>query len=323
MTSAVPEQWPDVDVVMPVRDEAAHIEGAIASVRDQRYPGTVRVYVGLAPSRDGTERILERLAVDDPELHVVANPSGATAAGLNAAIRAGSAPVVVRLDGHARMSPTYLRDAVEVLRDSGAVNVGGRQLAQGTTPFGQAVAEAMTSRFGTGGARFHVGGPAGDVDTVYLGVFDRAALEAVGLFDERLVRNQDYELNIRLRRAGGRIRFDPRLWVTYAPRPDLRSLARQYFEYGYWKSVVARMYPGSLRVRQMAPTTVTVAIVACTAGAVLRPRLLVVPAGYVALVAAAAARSRHRWRLLGIYPAMHVGWGAGFVVGLLRARAAG
>ena len=131
----------------------------------------------------------------------------------------------MRVDGHAELSAGYIRRAVETLRRTGAANVGGVQRAAGTTPFERAVADAMSSRFGTGDATFHYGGTEGPTDTVYLGVFDRAAIEAVGLFDERLLRNQDYELNIRLREAGGVVWFDPRpvrhvptSWIATRPR---------------------------------------------------------------------------------------------------------
>ena len=139
----------------------------------------------MAPSTDGTEAVAAELAAEHDDVTVVANPAGTTPAGLNAAIRATTGDVVVRVDGHAELSPGYIRRAVETLRRTGAANVGGIQRAVGTTPFEQAVADAMSSPFGTGDATFHYGGDEGPTDTVYLGVFDRAAIEAVGLFDER------------------------------------------------------------------------------------------------------------------------------------------
>ena len=154
------------------------------------------------PAATGPRPSPRRLAADSDDLTVVANPSGRTPSALNAAIRAGSAPVIVRVDGHSELSAGYIRRAVEILRDTGAANVGGIQRPEPTTSFEQAVADATTSLLGTGGASYRVGSTAGAVDTVYLGVFDRAAIEAVGLFDEQLIRNQDYELNIRLRDAG-------------------------------------------------------------------------------------------------------------------------
>ena len=126
-----------------------------------------------------------------------------------------------------------------------------------------------------------MGGAEGPVDTVYLGVFRRSAVEAVGGFDERLTRNQDYELNIRLREAGGTVWFDPELWVSYRPRGTVRKLASQYFQYGQWKRAVLRLHPDSLKVRQAAPVIVTLAVVGGCVGALWSPWLLAVPAGYL------------------------------------------
>jgi succinoglycan biosynthesis protein ExoA len=252
----------------------------------------------------------------------VSNLSGVTPAGLNAAIGATSGEVVVRVDGHSQLSPGYIRRAVETMARTGAVNVGGIQDAVGETPFEQAVAAAMTSWLGTGGSRFHVGGAEGPVDTVYLGVFRRDPIEAVGLFDEHLVRNQDYELNIRLRKAGGTIWFDPELSVIYRPRGSLRALAKQYFEYGWWKAEVARMHPTSLKLRQLAPGVALVTLILGTTTPRLRrcSRLLIVL--YALSVGSHAALAR-RLQLIVIYPTIHVAWVGGLAVRTIsRIRAA-
>jgi succinoglycan biosynthesis protein ExoA len=304
---------------MPVRDEAEHLDVAVAAVLAQDYPGTVEVCLAVAPSQDGTERIARELAARHAGVGVVDNPPGTTPSGLNAAIAATTGAVLVRVDGHAELSPGYIRRAVETMRRTGAVNVGGIQRAEGVTEFERAVAAAMTSRFGTGDATFHYGGSEGPTDTVYLGVFDRAALEAAGGFDEALTRNQDYELNIRLRQAGGIVWFDPVLWARYRPRDSLRGLARQYFEYGRWKREVVRRHPTSVRWRQAAPPALVAALGGSVVLAVARRRALAVPAAYAAAVAGAAiltARSgRQAARLALIFPTMHLSWGAGFLVG--------
>ena len=152
------------------------------------------------------------------------NPSGKTAAGLNLAIAASDNPVIVRVDGHAKVPNNYLSLAVLILRETGAVNVGGVMAAEGITQFEIAVSRAMRSPLGVGASRFHTGGEAGEVDTVYLGAFRREAVIAACGFDERYTRAQDWELNHRLRKNGVKIFFDPRLQVTYRPRPNLQKL---------------------------------------------------------------------------------------------------
>ncbi len=310
--------WPDVDVVMPIRNEANHLETAIESVRRQTYPGRVRIILGVGPSHDGTEAIAERLAVTSDDLAVVANPSGKTPSALNAAIRAGAAPVVVRVDGHSELSAGYIRRAVEILRETGAFNVGGIQRPEPTTPFEQAVADATTSLLGTGGTSYRVGTTAREVDTVYLGVFDRAAIDAVGLFDEDLIRNQDYELNIRIRDAGGLVWFDPTLSVGYRPRSTWSGLARQYHEYGWWKAAVLRQHPHSLRLRQLLPPIGLFGVfLGFVVGVRWRPALLL-PATYFLSLAVTARSTRRPTKTVAVLITTHTAWTAGLLRGLAR-----
>ena len=314
--------WPDVDVVMPIRNEAEHLATAVAAVRKQDYPGRIRIFLGVGPSDDGTEQVAAELAATGGDLVVEANPSGTTPSGLNAAIRAGTAPIVVRVDGHSELSDGYIRRAVETMERTGAVNVGGLQVPVASTTFEEAVAAATTSWLGTGGASYRIGGAEGPVDTVYLGVFDRAAIEAVGLFDERLIRNQDYELNIRLRSAGGAVWFDPRLSVGYRPRGTWRALARQYFEYGRWKAVVMRMHPGSARARQLAPPVAVSAVALAGILGLRWRRLLTVPLAAVTVVAAESVRSGRRNHarplLVGtVLATVPIAWSLGLAVGAL------
>lgn len=312
--------WPSVAVVMPVRNEEAHLESAVKAILDQQYPEPFEVCLAVGPSEDDTTMVAQRLAEAHPSVSVVANPSGITPAGLNAAIAATASDVVVRVDGHSVLSDGYIRTAVETMIDTGAVNVGGLQHAVGTTPFEEAVAAAMTSRIGTGGAKFHIGGEPGPVDTVYLGVFDRAAGEAVGWFDERLVRNQDYELNIRLREAGGTVWFTPELSVEYRPRSTWRGLAKQYYEYGYWKAVVARLHPTALRPRQIAAALVPITLFAALlVGLSRKRRLLFAPVVYLALVALSLA-PRDRPRATAIVMVQQCSWGLGFWSSIGRSR---
>ena len=309
------DDWPTVSVVVPVLNEARHLRDAVSAILRQEYPRPFQVCLAVGPSNDGTEDLAAELAAAEPRVVVVPNPTGRTPAALNLAFAATDSDVVVRVDGHSELSPGYVRRAVETLQRTGAVNVGGVQWAQGSTPFQRAVASAMTSRAGTGGARFHVGGAEGAVDTVYLGVFRRQAGRDLGCVDERLTRNQDYELNIRLREAGGTIWFDPELRVGYTPRGTVRRLARQYFEYGQWKRAVLRLHPDSLKIRQVAPVVVTVAMAAGTLGAVVTPWTLLLPAGYAGAVGLAAVLedASNAPRIAAALATMHLSWGTGFL----------
>lgn len=313
------DRVPVVSVVVPVREDADDIGAAVASILAQEGVGDVEVLVAVGPSADGTAEVVARLAARDPRVHVIENPAGSAAAGLNLALRASRADVVARVDARSILPPGYLSRAVETLHRTGAGNVGGRQEPVGRTPIERAIAVALRSRAGSGGARYRVGGGEGPVDTVYLGVFRRAALEQVGGFDESLDRNQDYELNWRLRQHGWQVWFDPMLSVTYRPRPTVAALARQYWWFGRWKRVVLRRHPGSARARQLAPPAVTAAVVIGLAAAPWRRRALVVPGAYLAgvTITGLAAGSREapsvRLRVPVVTATMHLAWGAGFL----------
>ena len=312
-------EWPDVDVVMPIRNEAEHLAAAVAAVRSQEYRGRVRIFLGVGPSDDGTERVAAELVATGDDLVVVDNPSGLTPSALNVAIRAGAAPVVVRVDGHSELSDGYIQRAVETMQRTGAVNVGGLQVPVATTPFEHAVAAATTSWLGTGGASYRIGGQEGPVDTVFLGVFDRSAIEVVGLFDERLIRNQDYELNIRLRKVGGTVWFDPELSVGYRPRGSWTALAKQYFEYGYWKAVVVRMHPASAKLRQLAPPAAVGGILLSVAVGLRWRGLFAVPLAYGATALSAGTQARTGlFRAAATTICIHFTWAGGFWAALIR-----
>jgi len=243
-----------VSVIMPVRNEERHLAEAVANVLSQDYSGQLEIVLAVGPSRDRTEEIARRLAAADPRIIVVANPSGHRPQGLNLALKAARHQVIVRVDGHAMLPPGYIGTAVRTLAETGAVNVGGIMAAEGVTAFQRAVAWAMTSPFGVGPARFHTGGGAGPADTVYLGALLREAVEGAGGYDERFLVAEDWELNHRMREAGGLIWFQPELRVSYRPRASVRALAAQYFGYGRWRRVVARRHEGTINLRYLAPS---------------------------------------------------------------------
>jgi GT2 family glycosyltransferase len=224
----------------------------------------------------------------------------------------------VRVDGHAKIPNNYLSLVVEIMQKSGAVNVGGVMAAEGVTKFEISVARAMRSPLGVGASRFHTGGVAGEVDTVYLGAFRREAISAVGGFDERYTRAQDWELNHRLRKNGGKIYFDPRLQVTYRPRPNLRKLAKQYFQYGRWRRVVSRSHSGTINLRYLAPPFALAGTsISLISGLLISP-LCFLPAaiyGLFTLISSLliAKSPREFISLLAIIPTMHFAWGAGFI----------
>jgi GT2 family glycosyltransferase len=336
-----------VSVIMTVRNEERHLGEAVRRVLAQDYPADIEVVIAAGPSRDATAAIAGRLAAADPRVTVVDNPSGQIPAGNNAAIKASRFPIVARVDGHSFLPPGYLRLAVQTLAETGADNVGGIMAAQGATAFERAVSWAMTSPAGVGRAQFHTGGSAGPADSVYLGVYRRVALERVGGYDECYLRAEDWEMNHRIRQAGGLIWFQPRLRVTYRPRASPRALAAQYFHYGRWRRVVCREHAGTASLRYLAPPVAVLAMaaglaagLAGLAAALAGPRAaawlmlgFAVPAAYLGGVLAVTGRAARDLsagalaRLPAALVTMHVSWGIGFLTsprrllpGRVRAR---
>ncbi|MER6187012.1 glycosyltransferase family 2 protein [Streptomyces sp. NPDC001652] len=318
-------QLPAVSVIMPVLNEERHLRGAVQAILAQEYAGELEVVIALGPSKDRTDEIaaeLVRETASDPSkrVHTVPNPSGRTPAALNAAIKASRHPIVVRVDGHGMLSPNYIETAVRLLEETGAQNVGGIMHAEGENDWEHAVAAAMTSKIGVGNAAFHTGGEAGPAETVYLGVFRRAALEQQGGYNEEFIRAQDWELNFRIREAGGLIWFSPELRVSYRPRPSVKALAKQYKDYGRWRHVVARYHSGSINLRYLAPPTAVCAIAAgIVVGAALTPLGFVIPGGYLAAIALGSLPAgrglplKARLQIPVALATMHMCWGFGFL----------
>jgi len=333
MTQAPLGDLPQVSVIMPVLNEERHLREAVLQILEQDYAGQIEVVVAVGPSKDATMQVAQDLAAEFDTVHVVENPSGRTPAALNAAIARATGDVVVRVDGHALVPRDYVKCGVQELKATGADNVGGIMDAKGSTPFESAVARAMTSRFGVGGAAFHVGGEAGPALTVYLGCFRATALARVGGYDETMERAQDWEMNLRIRQTGGIVWFTPQMRVEYRPRADVRALARQYHDYGRWRREVARRHPDTVSLRYLAAPVAVMLVALGLIGGVLGlglglPWLAIagfaMPIGYLlanVLASITSAFSRPRLGLRSalalpiVYATMHGAWGLGFLRG--------
>jgi succinoglycan biosynthesis protein ExoA len=327
-------EYPPVSVVMPVRNEERHLAESVRHVLGQEYPGELELVLAVGPSADRTEELARELAATHPRVTVVANPSGKIPAALNAARRAARHAVIARVDGHAMLPPGYLTTAVTALLETGAADVGGVMAAEGVTAFQRAVAWGMTSKAGVGSAAFHTGGGAGPVDSVYLGVYRREAIEQAGGYDEEMLRAEDWDLNYRIRAGGGQIWFTPDLRVTYRPRASVRTLGSQYFHYGRWRRVVIREHPETASFRYLAPPAAAglvalglaagvAGLVGIAAGAPPGVRWLaaglVIPVTYLAGITAVGTVLARRMpaavriRVPLVLGVMHLCWGTGFL----------
>jgi succinoglycan biosynthesis protein ExoA len=328
---ADPTALPGVSYVMPVLNEVEHIEAAVLSLVEQDYDGPFEVVLALGPSVDGTNQVIDELARADPRIRSIPNELGSTPGGLNAAIRASSYPIVIRVDAHSVLPRDYTRVGVATLLHSRADNVGGIMKAEGVTAFEKAVAHAYGAKAGLGGTPHHVGGAEGPAETAYLGIFQRNRLVEVGLFDEGIKRGQDWELNRRLRATGGTVWFTPELVVVYRPRSSLRKLVRQFVATGIWRGELARRFSRENGIRYFVPpvmvVTVVLGVVLGIVGLVNSSWLtlaFIPPLVYAAFVLAAtipvvAAHGIRTaaWYLV-VLPCIHFGWGTGFILGFLK-----
>jgi len=314
---------PGVSYVMPVLNEVTHIRAAVSSLLEQDYAGPMEVTLALGPSSDGTNELVAQMCAEDPRIHSVDNPAAATPVGMNLAIMASSFPIVIRVDAHSVLPKDYASIAVETLLRTQADNVGGIMDAQGTTPFERAVARAYDTKVGLGGTPFHVGGKEGPVDTVYLGVFNRESLLKVGMFNEEIRRGQDWELNRRIRDAGGLVWFTPKLKVVYRPRTSVKALVKQMYSTGLWRGELSRRFGSGLRyfVPPMMVVATALGILAGVLGFTLG---WVVPAVYVAFVLVSTVVYGRGMGVKGfgwfplVLPCIHFAWGVGFIMSYTR-----
>lgn len=309
---------PGVSVILPILNEERDLSDCISAILQQKYDGKLEVILALGPSTDNTNQIAKSLAQSDARIKLVENPTGKTAAALNLAIAAASFEIICRIDGHAEISDTYIKTAVEIMDQTGAVNVGGLMNAAAAGGFQSVVARAMRSRIGVGASKFHTGGEAGAADTVYLGTFKKSAILQVGGFDEKYIRAQDWELNHRLRLNGGVIWFDPRLVVTYRPRDTFGKLAKQYFEYGRWRRAVSRKHQGTVNYRYLAPPiALVINLLSLILGLFLNTIFFVPVITYLSIIILSSLfigkGIYEKLTLPSVLITMHLSWGFGFI----------
>jgi succinoglycan biosynthesis protein ExoA len=333
---------PSVSVVLPIRNEAAFIGRALASVLAQDYPlDRLEILVADGRSTDATREVVRFFeARSSGRLHLLDNPGQIVATGLNAAIAAATGQVIVRIDGHCEVSSDFLRRAVTHLSRDAVDCVGGILDTVGETPMARVIAVAMSARFGVGGSAFRSTDATSAhacsrlTDTVAFPAFTREAIARTGPFDEELVRNQDDEYSYRLRRLGGRILLATDMRARYYSRGTLRGLWRQCFEYGYWKVRVLQKHPRQMRARQFVPAFFVAALATGVVAVAIAPWLwpfsALIGAAYLAAAGAASFTTARRhgwwhhasdWRLVPLLAAsfatMHVAYGAGSLVGVV------
>ena len=323
------ELLPLVTVILAIRNEEKFIDRSLGAILAQDYPADrMEVVVADGMSTDATREKLTTMQSMHPNLRIVDNPGKYVSAGLNAAIRVCRGEFVVRVDGHTIVASDFVRRSVEKLQTTDAMKVGGAMHAVSEGKFGKCVALATSSPFGVGGARQHYCREEVYTDAVYLGAWRRETFARYGLFDETQVINEDDEMDYRLQENGGRMLLCPAIKSVYYNRSTPRALARQYFRYGYWKIRVLQMHPRQMRLRQFAPPAFVGSLLVTLALALFTSFGIYLFAGLLGLyltanVAAATFTARKSsWRhfpgLVLSFGLLHFGYGAGFLLGLVK-----
>jgi cellulose synthase/poly-beta-1,6-N-acetylglucosamine synthase-like glycosyltransferase len=323
---------PKVSIIIPCYNEEATIGDTLSAIDGQTFPrAEMEVVVSYSMSKDRTREMITGFQRSHPDLsvRVVENTARIIPAALNRAIEAARGEIVIRMDAHSQPYPDYVENCVRALDEGRGDNVGGVWEIRAGAPgwIADGIAAAAAHPFGAGDAAYRLKPEAGAVDTVPFGAYRKSLFDEVGAFDESLLANEDYEFNVRVRRAGKIVWLDPRIRSVYFARPSLGALARQYWRYGFWKARMLRRYPETLRWRQALPPVFVASVLALAALSFWLPARILLGvellayAGILFLAGTMLAVKRSRPGLLFGFPVavatIHFSWGGGLLWSLL------
>ncbi len=322
-----------VSVIIPCFNEERTIVTVLQAIHDQDYPLLdMEVIIADGGSQDDTICEIEKFQSIHPDLNVqiIPNPKQQIPTALNLAILASKGEIIIRMDAHSLPASDYVSRCVKNLVLQKGENVGGQwEIIPGdNTWIARGIAAAAAHPLGVGNVRYRISGEAGPVDTVPFGSYFRRLFDRIGLFDETLLTNEDYELNTRIRQSGGIIWFDPEIRCKYFSRPSIKELGRQYWRYGFWKARMVQRYPKSIKPRQILPPLFVGVLIILAVSGFLNTLFLfgllfvfLIYLGIIILVSVPKARKNNDLSLIVSMPmaisAMHLTWGSGFIAGII------
>jgi len=322
-----------VSLIVPCYNEQATIQQLLDAIYSQSFPrNDIEVVIADGLSTDKTREVIKNYQFNHPDLNIkiIDNPRRIIPSGLNRAIETACGTYLVRMDAHSIPAQDYIANCINDLERGLGDNVGGIWKIQpgANTWIAQAIAIAAAHPLGVGDALYRIGGEAQAVDTVPFGAFHRDLVEKIGLFDETLLTNEDYEFNVRVRRAGGKVWMDPAIQSIYFARATLAELSKQFWRYGYWKARMLLRYPMTLRWRQLMPPLFVMALIVlgclsfvwpfarlCLASIVILYTMIILAAGILM-----SMRRRNASMVIGLPLAIvtiHLSYGAALLSGLL------
>ena len=322
-------QLPFISVILPVRNEEKFITACVASIFSQDYPAELMEVIFVdGRSEDRTVAMLTEMQKAHPQIVVLDNPNRTVPYAMNIGIRHSRAEIIVRLDAHAEYPPDYIRLSVETLLTKDCDNAGGVFETRGRGFMGEAIAEMLKTPLGVGNATYRLTQEDGYVDTVPFGCWRRELFDRIGGFDERMTRNQDNELNFRIRKNGGKVYLNHNIRVLYYCRDTLRGIMKMGYMNGKWNVITMTLVPGSMGVRHFVPlafvvSTIALVLLTLLTRSMLFGGLLALEWGAYLLLdffyASTIARekgSRFFPVEVILYPAFHFAYGFGSMAGI-------
>ena len=317
-----------VSIIIPVLNEERYIAQCIDSILQQTYPTEkIEVLIIDGNSTDNTRAIVEKYSNHFPEIiKIISNEKRIQSCAMNIGIKEAKGKYIIRLDAHADYADNYIEECVKLLDTNEYENVGGIAITKSKTPFGEVVAQMMSSTFGVGNSTFRTANKSGEVDTVPFGAFKRDLFDKIGGFDERLARNEDNEINYRIRKKGGKVYLSNTIQFVYYCRDSLRDILKMAFQNGKWTIIASRFCPGSMRLRHFVPLAFALSIIV---GLILSPLFKPVAFLFGAELllycildfyfSQKSSKSRKQLlTLLYLFPAFHFTYGIGSIAGFFK-----
>lgn len=318
-----------VSVVMPIYNEEKYIDKCIQSLLMQDYPRERMEWIFVdGMSTDSTRHRLETYRQQYSDVvRLLDNPNKTASCAMNVGIATAVGRYIVRLDAHSCYAPDYISKCIYYLEETGAENVGGILQTKAEGFVGGAISKMLSSKFGVGNSQFRTGGESGYVDTVPFGAFRREVFTKYGGYDERLTRNEDNELNYRIRKNGGNVYQSQKIRLSYYCRDSIQGIARMAFQNGMWNIISMKLCPGAMGVRHFVPFAFVLSILVLSFMGMVHPVFLYglcVEIGmYLTLdmlFSGRMAESKKEFVLLLIlFPIFHITYGCGSVFGICKA----
>lgn len=252
-----------ISIVMPIYNEEKYIENCVESLLLQDYPKEKMEWIFVdGMSTDNTRVLLQTYIDKYPSLiKILDNPNKTVPFAMNIGINEAKGKYIIRLDAHADYNNDYFSKCVHYLETTDADNVGGVAETKSKGFVGNAIAKMLSSRFGVGNSEFRTNGESGYVDTVPFGAFRREVFEKWGGYDERLTRNQDNEMNYRIRKNGGKIYLASDIKLSYYCRDSVKGISDMALKNGMWNVITMKLCPGAMGIRHFIPLAFLLSII--------------------------------------------------------------